>query len=393
MSKPYGAVTEFGVSFGVMDVARKFEGGTGEVACRAEVAGAADTGDWVELRCIKAYTNGDIVVVDADNNKYTMPLRDVAYNAEQGSVRVKDSHRCVGKILRCLVSDTGEKLTVSRGSCQAATNEYIRSEWKPGDIVEAVVIGYSKFGVICDIGNGLVALMTEKRISYSHRDGRAKELPIGTVIKAVYEKCDSRRIYLTMQELLGSWDECIEGITAGESMLGKVCFVDKDSGTALVELRPNIRGVADVTTELSDRLTVGNQVVVFIRKVDYVRKKVKLDVLCEAAAGSETEPMAEYYTLRTLNNADDGQFALSESRKHVKGVLGHMSEFVYMAETKADGTVHVVKSVFDAQPAENTADVETAADTDAEVETGNGADDTGGGAVGDSTEPVGQAAE
>ena len=80
------------------------------------------------------------------------------------------------------------------------------------------------------------------------------------------------KVILSYKEMLGSWEENASKFTAGTRVKGKVRETEKNKNGIFIELTPNLVGMA----EYEEGLEYGQDVEVYIKKIDYDRKKVKL---------------------------------------------------------------------------------------------------------------------
>lgn len=83
------------------------------------------------------------------------------------------------------------------------------------------------------------------------------------------------RIILSYKELLGTWEENARRFTVGMKTRGIVRETEKNKNGIFIELMPNLVGMA----EYEEGLEYGQRVDVYIKKIDYQRKKVKLLVV------------------------------------------------------------------------------------------------------------------
>ncbi len=194
------------------------------------------------------------------------------------------------KILRL----DGKAAYLSRRAAQEECYEKYISTLLPGDVIPAKVTHLEPFGAFCDIGAGIVSLLTVDRISVSrisHPSDRFRTGEfISTVVSAIGE---NGRIYLTHRELLGTWEENASRFSAGQTVTGIVRSIEEYG--VFVELAPNLAGLAEVT----EGVEVGDACSVYIKSINPERMKIKL-VIIDTCGKAELSP-AEYYidTART----------------------------------------------------------------------------------------------
>ena len=86
---------------------------------------------------------------------------------------------------------------------------------------------------------------------------------------------DNGRVILTHKELLGTWEENIKNYEEGSTVVGIAREVEKSKNGIFIELMPNLVGLADYR----DDIEYGQRVSVFIKKILYDKKKIKLVIL------------------------------------------------------------------------------------------------------------------
>lgn len=149
------------------------------------------------------------------------------------------------------------------------------SHLSAGDIVPATVTHLDSFGAFVDIGCGVVSLICVDSISVSRifhpRDRLFAGQRIWAVVKAIDKK--SRRIYMSLRELLGTWEENAAAFTPGSGVAGIVRSVE-DYGI-FVELAPNLAGLA----ERRDGIAPGDVCSVYIKSIIPERMKIKLVII------------------------------------------------------------------------------------------------------------------
>ena len=110
-------------------------------------------------------------------------------------------------------------------------------------------------------------------------------MTIPVVVKCINH--ESERIYVTLRELLGTWEENTAAFDAGQTVTGIVRSIENYG--VFVELAPNLAGLAEVGEEEAAllRSKIGHSVAVYIKSILPERMKVKLvliDACCSAPA-------------------------------------------------------------------------------------------------------------
>ena len=80
------------------------------------------------------------------------------------------------------------------------------------------------------------------------------------------------KVILSYKELFGSWEENAEKFAPGIKVKGKVRETEKNKNGIFIELTPNLVGMA----EYEEGLVYGQDVDVYIKKIDTNKKKIKL---------------------------------------------------------------------------------------------------------------------
>lgn len=203
-------------------------------------------------------------------------------------------------IIRSIEEDEhGVTAHLSRRMAQQECMEAYISALRPGDIIPARVTHLEPFGAFCDIGCGIVSLLTVDRVSVSRISHPADRFRAGDCIDVIVASVeDSGRIYLSHRELLGTWSENAAAFTAGQTVTGIVRSVE-DYGV-FVELAPNLAGLAETTPGVSP----GDMCSVYIKSILPERMKIKLvliDAWQEAPARSELRYFVDTAAVRHMD--------------------------------------------------------------------------------------------
>jgi small subunit ribosomal protein S1 len=200
----------------------------------------------------------------------------------------------VGKPVACKIlsidcRDGEPVIRLSRRAAQEACMRHYMKSLCTGDILTARVTHLEPFGAFLDVGCGVPSLLSVDCISVSRishpRDRLACGMTIPVVVKCVNR--ESERIYVTLRELLGTWEENAAAFDVGQTVTGIVRSIE--SYGVFVELAPNLAGLAEVSEEESATLRskIGQSVAVYIKSILPERMKVKLvliDACCSVPA-------------------------------------------------------------------------------------------------------------
>ena len=167
----------------------------------------------------------------------------------------------------------------------------------PGDVICSRVTHLDSFGAFVDIGCGLISLMSVDCISvsrFSHpRDRVYPGMIIQTVIKSInYEK---GRVFVSMRELLGTWEENAALFSPGQTVAGIIRSVE--SYGVFVELMPNLAGLAELKEGILDFFgtdCIGKNAAVYIKSIIPERMKIKL-VLIDIYKDEISYPKLKYF--------------------------------------------------------------------------------------------------
>ncbi len=252
----------------------------------------------------EAVLEGRVTRCDSEHNlhvdlgcmKGIIPRSEGAVGIEEGTVRdialISRVNKPVSFVVTGFRSDSsGETLALlSRRKVQHDCTESYISSLKPGDVIPATVSHIEGFGVFCDIGAGLSALMPIDSISVSRIPHPSARFTPGQSIFAVVRSIDENgRITLSHKELLGSWEENSALFSVGETVPGIVRSVEKYG--VFVELSPNLAGLA----EFSEGIEPGSHASVYIKSIIPSKMKIKLIIVDSFDANYPVEPL-KYFT-------------------------------------------------------------------------------------------------
>ena len=164
---------------------------------------------------------------------------------------------------------------LSRAEAQRVAYERRVSRFVPGDVIDARITHLEPFGAFADVGCGLVALMTVDAMSVSRiSHPRERVLPGETIRCAVREVTDGGRVFLTLRELLGTWEENAALFSPCETVTGIVRSAEAYG--VFVELTPNLCGLAEARAARE-----GAAYSVYIKSIIPERMKIKLVMIDE----------------------------------------------------------------------------------------------------------------
>ncbi len=220
-----------------------------------------------------------------------IPREEGALGIDTGAIRDVALISRVGKPVCFVVTgfrrdETGRtQALLSRKRAQEKCVEEYLSALLPGDVINVAVTHMEAFGVFCDVGAGVTALLPVDAVSVSRIPHPGVRFFVGQQIKAAVRGRDTLgRISLTHKELLGTWEENAALFAVGETVPGVIRSVE--SYGVFVELTPNLAGLAEFTEDVR----AGQTAAVYIKSILPERMKIKL-VLVDVS--DEPAPLRE----------------------------------------------------------------------------------------------------
>ncbi len=191
----------------------------------------------------------------------------------------------------------GEPIAIlSRRLVQQSCMEYYMTRCRSGDVINARVTHLEPFGAFLDIGCGVSSLLSVDCISVSRISHPRDRLRCGMDLPVIVKTVDreSGRIYVTLRELLGTWEENVRGFEVGQTVTGIIRSVE--SYGVFVELTPNLAGLAELHDEAADRMraAIGQSAAVYIKSIVQERMKIKL-VLIDICGAERTVTPLRFY--------------------------------------------------------------------------------------------------
>ena len=240
--------------------------------------------------------------VDLYGIKGIIPKEEVCYqiNGEETkdiAIITKVGKPICFKVREILERDGKTVAILSRREAQIECMQNYVSDLIPGDIICSRVTHLDCFGAFVDIGCGIISLLSVDCISvsrFSHpKDRLHNGMVINTVVKTIDR--DRGRIFVSMRELLGTWEENAAAFVPGQTVAGIIRSVE--SYGVFVELAPNLAGLAELR---DDRMDIslqdlrGKTAAVYIKSIIPDRMKIKL-VLIDSYKGEVISPKLKYF--------------------------------------------------------------------------------------------------
>lgn len=238
------------------------------------------------------------LVFDLGGVRAVLPKEEVAVTEEDAPVRDIAVITRVGKPSVFLVDriEYGSVPTVylSRKKAQERCLREYLDQKEEGDVLSAVVTHFEPFGAFCDIGCGIISLLSIDCISVSRILHPSDRFRIGErILCAVKSRDEIRlgrrgRICLTHKELLGTWMENAARFEVGQTVVGVIRSIEPYG--IFIELAPNLAGLAEWRGDVK----VGEGCSVYIKNIIPQKMKVKL-VLIDTFPASPNQIKTEYF--------------------------------------------------------------------------------------------------
>lgn len=222
-----------------------------------------------------------------------IPRSECAVGIDEGTTRDIAIIARVNKPVKFLITDIKEingRLTaiLSRKVLQNRFYQLKLPEFKVGDVISASVTHLESFGVFCDIGCGINALLPIDNISVSRIPHPNVRFSVGDEIKVIIKAIDEdNRVTLTHKELLGTWEENASVFSVGETVSGIIRSVENYG--IFIELAPNLAGLAEYTSNVE----VGQQASVYIKSI--IPEKMKFKLIIVEAFNADYPPAVPTY--------------------------------------------------------------------------------------------------
>lgn len=222
--------------------------------------------------------DGFNLILDIPSYHAVIPYEEAALTADGKPCREIAVITRVGKSVCFTVEGiNGNNILLSRKKAQELCVKNYISSLDVGQVIDARVTHFEPFGAFCDIGCGIVALMSIDCISVSRISHPRDRFRVGQYIKAAVRSKEGNgnliKISLTHKELLGTWRENADKFKVGQTVAGIVRSIE--SYGIFVELTPNLSGLS----ELKDGVEQGQTAAVYIKNIIKEKMKVKLVVV------------------------------------------------------------------------------------------------------------------
>lgn len=212
---------------------------------------------------------------------------------------------------------------LSRKAAQSECKNYYLYSLLSGDVIDATVTHLDTFGAFLDIGCGNVSLLSIDCISVSRISHPSDRLFVGQKLKVVVKSndTDNGRIYVTLKELLGTWEENANIFSVGQTVSGIVRSIE-DYGV-FVELSPNLAGLAELREDrrVFYDLKSGDSVSVYIKSIIPEKMKIKLVLIDINTEPQNSKPIQYFVDTDKISHIDLWQYSPDYCIKTVETVF------------------------------------------------------------------------
>ncbi len=225
------------------------------------------------------------------------------------------------KVIGMTVEDGKPVAILSRRLAQLECLRNYLSGLVCGDIIQAKVTHLENFGAFVDIGCGISSLLSVDCISVSRISHPSDRLSVGDYIYTIVKNIDAsnNRIFVSMRELLGTWEENAAEFESGQTVAGIVRSIE--SYGVFIELSPNLAGLAEIRegTKDKDIAVVGQYAAVYIKSIIPDRMKIKLVMIDSCRL--QKNPGSRELRYFTVHHIDRWRYSPASSSKVIETVF------------------------------------------------------------------------
>ncbi len=219
--------------------------------------------------------------------------------------------------VKSIIQEGGRPVAIlSRREAQEECERFFVSRLSPGEIIPVTVTHLDSFGAFVDIGCGIISLMCIDSISVSRIFHPSDRLRTGQSLMAVVRSRDSEsgRIYMSLRELLGTWEENAAEFSPLTTVSGIIRSIEPYG--IFVELTPNLAGLAEVREDAR----AGDYCSVYIKNILPDRMKIKL-VIIDTCCSGQTPPIRYFVDTERVRRLEHWRYSPKGARKIVETVF------------------------------------------------------------------------
>ena len=229
------------------------------------------------------------------------------------------------KVMRIEYDRLGPYAVLSRREAQVECMENYASGLIPGDIIPVKVTHIENFGAFVDIGCGIASLLSIDSISVSRISHPSERLSVGMLIYTVVKMIDrsNGRLFVSMRELLGTWNENASEFKVGSTVAGIIRSVE--SYGIFVELAPNLAGLAELRESMAlsfnPEKCIGDRAAVYIKSIIPEKMKVKLVLIDHTSSFDLPSPIKYYTDVSSVKHIDRWVYSPSVCNRTVESIF------------------------------------------------------------------------
>lgn len=282
-----------------------------------EIQSAQKNKDTLEAKVLKCDEKLNLIVDLGDNITGIIKYNDIEFSPFGKMTRSVSIMAKVGKCVKFKVgciTKKGNSYTVecSRAAAQKECYDEYISKLTPGDIIPARILHIEKYGMFCDIGCGLVALLPIENVSILRNTEPQKIFRTWKDLFVVVKDIDDEgKITLTHKELLGTWDEEVSKFKVGETVSGTVKTIE-DYGV-FIELSQNLAGLAEV----AKNVRVGDKVNVNIKDIMADKMKIKLIIISSETPDPEYIEKPKFKYTMKHGHIDEWKYSPENCKRYI----------------------------------------------------------------------------
>ena len=213
---------------------------------------------------------------------------------------------------------------LSRREAQRECTEKFISRLCLGDILPAKVTHLENFGAFVDIGCGIVSLLSIDCLSVSRISHPRDRLNVGMSVHVVVKLIDreNHRVFVSMRELLGTWEQNAARFEVGQTVAGIVRSVEPYG--IFIELTPTLAGLAELKTDIDappPEHLIGQYTAVYIKSIIPERMKVKLVLVDAYHSDIRKMPIKYYVDTSACTHIDYWRYSPECSAKLIETVF------------------------------------------------------------------------
>lgn len=230
----------------------------------------------------------------------------------------------VSFVILSIETEDGQPVAkLSRRLAQQRCMEHVLATLRPGDLIEAKVTHLEPFGAFLDIGCGVSTLLSVDCISVSRISHPRDRLTCGMTLWVAVKTIDreNERIYVTLRELLGTWEENASKFQAGQTVTGIIRSIE--SYGVFIELAPNLAGLAEVKEDMVDGLRekIGHGAAVYIKSIVPDRMKVKLILIDTCCTEAPSKKLPYYIDPSTVSHISHWVYSPDTAHRMIETVF------------------------------------------------------------------------